>query len=239
MITANRRTKKTQTKKVEAYLYKVKGVALSNNRYRWGVDVFEKYRRNYIFSDNQLYSLGLLYDHLVMFNEYKKNMKREKVKEYLKEAESIYQSILKRNPKSHMALYGIGRVWSIRGNYKKALLYQKRAYRLMQKLPRKEKGALAIGALYEKKCDYKKAEEWYKKEFSNLKNDFGTTLNLFLFYKRRGNYNKAQLYRPKAKHLFKKEFKRETYRGLGIRKSKFFKGLSKQLKEVKKAKGSG
>ena len=238
MSTAKKNIKKPQTKKITTYLYKVKKVALSNNRYRWGIDIFEKHRRKYIFSDRQLYTLGLLYDHLAMFNEHK-NMKKEKIKKYLKEAEFIYHSILKREPKSDMALYGIGRVWNIRNNHEKALFYQRKAYKLMQKLPKKERGTMAIGALYGKIGNYKKAEEWYKKEYNNLKNDFGATLNLFLFYKRMKNYDKAQFYLPKAEHLLKKEFRKDVYRGLGMRKNKWLKYLSKQLEDVRKAKGSG
>ena len=205
--------KKLQPQKVKRYLYKVKSEALANNKYRWGIDIFEKHRRRYAFNNNQLYTLGLLYDHLVMFNKNKK-IKKKRANEYLRKAESIYQSILKEEPKSLFALYGLGRVWSIKGNPRKALAYQKRAYRLMQKLPRRGKGALAIGVLYEKMGDHKKAEEWYKKEYNNLKNDFGTTLNLFLFYKRMNNYEKAFLYLPKIERLIKKEFEKDVYRGL-------------------------
>ena len=70
--------KKLQPQKVKRYLYKVKSEALANNKYRWGIDIFEKHSRKYIFSDRQLYTLGLLYDHLAMFNEHK-NMKKEKI----------------------------------------------------------------------------------------------------------------------------------------------------------------
>lgn len=171
MTVTNGKTKKSQTKKVKTYLYKVKGIALSNNRYRWGINIFEKYRRHYVFSDSQLYTLGLLYDHLVIFN---KKMEKNRARKYLKKAESIYQSTLKREPKSLFALYGLGRVSSVRGDYKKALFYQKKAYRLMQKRPRRGRGALAVGALYENSGNYKKAE------LSKIDNTYVWCLTLLL-----------------------------------------------------------
>jgi len=215
--------KKEQNVKIVEYLRKVGIEALNNYKYRWGIDIFEKYRRHYVFNDNQLHNLGMLYDHLAMFYKYKRPRKDE-VRKYLQKAKSIYQSILERNPKSHLALYGIGRVWNIGGNHKKGLPYLKKAYRLMQKLPRKERGTMAIGVWYAQAGNQKRAEYWYKKEHKDL-NNFGTTINLFLFYKRTGKHDKALRYLLKAERLLKKEYEH---------KSKWSEYLSKELKEFRK-----
>ena len=53
------------------------------------------------------------------------------------------------------------------------------------------------------------------------------------------NYEKAFLYLPKIERLIKKEFEKDVYRGLGMRKSKWLKNIYKELEEVKKAKGPG
>ncbi len=225
---------KPQTKRVKEFLYKVRGIALSRNKYRWAIGVFEKYRRDYEFSDDQLYALALFYDHLAMTG---KSAKKKKFKGYLKEAESMYKKVLKRNPSFHLAWYGLGRVWGAKGNFRKALLYQRKAYRMMLKLPRDERGALAVGYFYERLGDRKKAEGWYRKEYRGLKGDFGAALNLFLFYKRVGNYKKVLLYLPVVEDLLKKEFKKNFYKGLKMRDSRFVQGIVKELEEVRIAKG--
>jgi len=189
-------------RKLKNYLYKISGVAISNKRYRWGIDIIEKYASHYSLSDNEKYKLGLLYDHLAMKA---KGLLKEK---YLREAEVIYKEILKQNQKYFLALYGIGRIYSVRENYNKALYYQIKAYKRMMKLPRNQRGALAIGVLYQKKGDYKKAEKWYLREYKDCsRNNFGTALNLFNFYKEIKNYPKALFYGLKTEKLLKTEFK--------------------------------
>ena len=214
--------------KLKNYLYKVGGVAIANKKYRWGIDIIEKYAGRYSLSNNEKYKLGLLYDHLAM--KTRGSLKNR----YLQKAEATYKKILKQNPKYFLALYGIGRTYSIRGNYDKALYYQSKAYQKMMKLPRNQRGALAIGVLYQKKRDYKNAEKWYLREYKNCpQNDFGTTLNLFNFYKGVKNYPKALFYGLKTEELIKTEFKKRIYRGLKMENSDFLKQIWEEIREIK------
>ncbi len=219
-------------KKIKKCLYKTRVAAISNKKYLWGINIIEKYAQRYSFSDNEKYGLGLLYDHLAI-NIEKKN-KNEKRKKYLTKAEIFYKEILKKNPKYHLALYGIGRIYDIKGDYKKALYYQIKAFRQMLKLPKAQRGALAIGVIYQKINDYKNAEKWYLKEYEACrKNDFGTTLNLFNFYKTIKNYKKAFFYGLKTEKLLKTEFKKKQYKDLKMKNSDFLKYIKKEINEIK------
>ena len=127
-------------------------------------------------------------------------------KKYLKKAISAYQEILQKNPNYFLALYGIGRVFEIRKQYKKALHYRLRAYSLMKKSASKNKplSLLAIGGTYEAMKDYKNAEKWFKQELKDLgANDLGANANLFSFYERRNSYRKAYPYAIKTEKLLK------------------------------------
>lgn len=191
----------------------------------------EKYSRRFLLSENELYRMALLYDHLAI---YQKNKGSVSTKKYLKRAEEIYRHILKTNPNYLHANYGIGRIYGIRGNYNKALEYQKLAYKQMLKLPRSQRGALGIGYLYKQKGNLKKAEEWYKKELRVCKaNDFGTTYNLFQFYKDIGDKKKVFIYAAKMTRLIKKEFNKKTYRGLKMRQSIFVKSILEDIRKLK------
>lgn len=220
--------------KIKKYLYKVNGIAVSNKKYKWGINIIEKYAQHYLFSDNEKYRLGLLYDHLAM-NIVKKN-KNNLIDKYLIKAKNIYEEINKKNPKYHLALYGIGRVYNLKEDYKKALYYQIKAFRQMLKLPKNQRGALAIGTIYQKIGDYKNAEKWYLKEYKECqKNDFGTTLNLFVFYKERKNYKKALYYGLKTEKLLETEFKKKQYKNLKIKNNDFVKYIRKEINELKTA----
>lgn len=223
--------------KIKKYLYKINGAAVSNKKYRWGINIIEKYTRRYSFSDNEKYRLGLLYDHLT-WNVRKliKNEKRKKnlINKYLTRAKNIYEEIIKKNPDYFLALYGIGRIYSFKGNYDKALYYQIKAYKKMLKLPKNQRGTLAIGVIYQKKEDYKNAEKWYLKEYKECpKNDFGTTLNLFVFYKERKNYKKALFYGIKTEKLLETEFNKKQYKGVNMKNSDFLKFIRKEINNIK------
>jgi lipopolysaccharide biosynthesis regulator YciM len=157
---------------------------------------------------------------------------------YLKKAEDLYCEILKESPSYFHALYGIGRLYSIRNEYKNALKFQIRAYKMMLKTPRKERGALAIGNLYEMMGNLKKAEEWYLREYRDTpKDDFGTALNLFQFYKKQNNFKKALHYGLILEKLVKSEYKKKIYKGMNMNRSGFVKEIKNSIKEIKKRAG--
>lgn len=223
--------------KIKKYLYKVRGKAIANKKYRWGINIIEKYIRYYLFSDNEKYGLGLLYDHLAMkIQKMTAKGKRKKYlfEQYLKKAEAIYKDILRENSEYLHALYGIGRIYNIKGNYGGALYYQKKAFHQMLKLPKYQRGALAIGVIYQKIGDYKNAEKWYLKEYKACKkNDFGTTLNLFNFYKTIKNYKKALYYGLKTEKLLETEFNKKQYKSLNMKNSDFIKFIRKEINNIK------
>ena len=224
---------------IKRYLYKISGHAIANKKYRWGINILEKYAKRYSLNENEKYRLGLLYDHLAM--KIKISIKNEKrknnlVNKYLTKAKVLYEEILKKNPKYLLALYGIGRVYNIKGDYKKAIYYQIKAFRQMLKLPKNQRGALAIGVIYQKMGDYKNAEKWYLKEYRACKkDDFGTTLNLFNFYKTTKNYKKALFYGLKTEKLLETEFKKKQYKDLKMKNSDFLKSIRKEINDVKVA----
>ena len=223
---------------IKRYLYKISGHAIANKKYRWGINILEKYAKRYSFNENEKYRLGLLYDHLAMKIKLVKNekQKRDLFEHYLKKAKIIYKDILKENPKYLHAIYGLGRIYNIEGDCDKALYYQKKAFKQMIKLPKNQRGALAIGVIYQKMGDYKNAEKWYLKEYKACrKDDFGTNLNLFNFYKTTKKYKKALYYGLKTEKLLETEFKKKQYKDLKIKNSDFLKSIKKEINDVKVA----
>lgn len=216
--------------KTKKYLFKISGDAMANKRYYQAIRIFEKYKRTCEFSRDEEYRLAMLYDHVsIMGKARNKNSSR-----YLQKAEDIYRKLIAYHPNFLHGWYGLGRVYKIRGDYKNALRCQLKAYKLMLRQPRLERGALAIGLTFEAMGNYKKAEAWYKKELHDLsKNDFGATLNLFVFYKNRGDYAKASRLIKSLTLLIKKEYQKKIYRGLNMRKSNFLKWIQRAIQEVK------
>jgi tetratricopeptide (TPR) repeat protein len=218
--------------KVKDLLYTAKGVAASNWRYKKVIPLYEKYYRRYHFDINQKYRMGLIYDHRAM----QIGMRKKKIFDsYLKKAELLYREILKEKPSYFHALYGIGRLYSIRGDYKKAIKFQTQAYKIMLRLPRSERGALAVGHLYEMLGDYKNAEQWYLRERRDTpRNDFGTALNLFQFYRKNKKIKKALRYALLTEKLMKSEYKKKIYKGMKMNSSGFIVEIKNNIKEIRK-----
>lgn len=224
-----KKTNHTMPLKIREYLFKKGAIVIANKKYLLGINIFEKYRKKYNFDDNQNYRLALFYDHAATSAKNKKYFNK-----YLKRAKIIYQAILKNNPNYFHALYGIGRIYRIKKNYKKALKYQIAAYNKMIKLPKPQRGALAIGLTYEEIGDYKNAEKWYKKEIKLLpKNDFGGILNIFYFYKKNHNYKMALFNAIRLEKLLKKEYEKNIYKNLKMKNSDFLKKIKDDIKEIK------
>jgi tetratricopeptide (TPR) repeat protein len=219
-----------QPERVRNYLYRVRSAAIAIGKYRWAIDIFERYRQRYAFTENQQYVLGLLYDHLAM-----NAPKTRRTGEYLRKAEALYRGVLKRNSKNLFALYGLGRIANIRGDHRKAIGYQLRAYREMRKLPLPRRGALAIGATHELRNDKKRSEQWYKKEYQDMRGDFGTTYNPFSFYRKQGDYRKAGRLLPRLERMLGIEYRKRQYRGTNVKKSRYVQSVRESIAEVRQA----
>ncbi|MDD4762037.1 MAG: tetratricopeptide repeat protein [Candidatus Pacebacteria bacterium] len=228
-------------KEILEELRQASSFSFSHKSYVSGIKIFEKYEKKYNFPVDQLYKLGMLYDHLAIIEikekkELSANEQRKLSDKYLKLAENIYKRIIKKSPKYLHAFYGLGRIANAREEYKKTLHYWQKAFDLMLKQPKKERGALAIGGVYEKMGNLKKAEECYKKErISVRKDDFGTIFNLSLFYERTNQIKKAKKILPTLEKIFNKEFKKDIYRGLNLKASPWIKSIKEHIIKIKKA----
>jgi tetratricopeptide (TPR) repeat protein len=224
--------KEPMLQKIRDMLFVESGKGISNLKYQKAINVYEKYYKKYQFEIGQQYRMAMLYDHRAM----QVGEKSKKIFEsYLKKAEDLYRDILKKNPLYFHALYGIGRLHGARGNHKEALKFQIKAYNMMLKTPRRERGALAIGYHYERLEDYKNAEKWYLREYHDTpRDDFGTALNLFQFYRRRGNGKKALRYALVLEKLVKSEYRKKIYKGMHMSRSGFVKEINNDIREVKK-----
>lgn len=164
--------------------------AFYNQSYRDAIKRFEKYHEKYDLGEDLLYQFGMLYDHMGQeFMEMSRRAKspatkrryREKSSRYFEKAIGVYNLMLKKNPKSFNAVYGIGKVYRNKGNYEKALLYSKKAYRMS-----KGKAVYGIGLIYSMMGDDKKAEYWYKKDLRDKgEDDPGAVLNYVVFSNRK------------------------------------------------------
>lgn len=175
-----------------------------NKKNVWGIKRFESLLNKYPeFRKNEsvLHRLGLMYDHVFLKDPAKQ-------KPYEDKAISIYKAILKINPDSYKATWGIGRVWWHRKN-KKALPYVLAAYDLIKKVkdPAAPKGLYTqnVGMIYEMLGDMRNAEQWYKKGIKVTPEDWGVYLNVIGFYNRQKNPAKAKPFLPKYAQLLKKE----------------------------------
>lgn len=166
-------------------------------------------------SENVLLKMGMLYDHFAMQSQ---SMQKRKIFE--KKALNFYQSALKINPKSHGAVWGVGRVWWHRKS-KKAISYAKQAY-LLAKQNGANAGAYAqnVGAAYRAIGNLKRSEFWLIKGAKESPKDWSVYLNLISFYKSNGDVNKISIYKKKLNLLFGKEppEKQETQWGKIIKK---------------------
>ena len=185
--------------------------AANNYKYHWGVLHLEKLLKANpgLINEDSLCKLGLLYDHLAMRE--KRSAARRK---YEAKALSLYRQVLRANPNSHRATWGIGRVWWHRRS-RKAIPYALRAYHLKKRSGEKV-GLYAqnIGLVYEALGDYRNAEKWLLRGLRENRADYGSYLNLVVFYRViKKDFKKARKYAVKLKKLYneKQEFKKTAW----------------------------
>lgn len=181
---------------------KVVAEADAKRAYASAAKIFERYHNQYEFSDNMEYKLGLLYDHRAM--QLKRSAPQRAKKLYHK-AEAIYRGILARNPNFLFAHHGLARVFGELKRYDAAIHHELQAYRLVQKLPKRKRGALGVGGIYLSKGDYKNAEKWFLKEMGELgSNDVGAVANVLMFYIKIKEYEKAFPYAMRLEKILKR-----------------------------------
>jgi len=205
---------------------------ISNIRYGKAIKLLEKYRGKHKLDDKLMYQLGLLYDHEASVVE-KNDPKLAETD--LTKASRIYFDILRRDPKNFFAMYGLARVYANRKDFKTAIRWAKKAYHEKNKLPAGQRGSLPVGSFYERMGDLKNAELWYRKELKDLgKKEFGTVMNLLMFYNRTKQNKKAYRIAFIVAKLMEEEFKKTIYKNSPVLKSKALKAWKKEIQKAKK-----
>jgi len=191
--------------------------ALRDMSYKIGINQLEKYRKLYSFDDKLLYALGLLYDHKGMqisgqFYSQGESVKisikqKKKAEYYFKTAREIFYDILKRNPKNVYALFRCGILFELNEQYRKAIKFKLKAYRIGMK-DKSKRIPLLIGFTYLKMGEKKEAEKWIQKELKFLgEENTSANLNILLFYFLIKEYKKASLYIPQVEKILKSQRK--------------------------------
>lgn len=207
-MSKNTPLKKELNKKIKEFLIRTTRLESSNRSYNKPISVFKNYFKRYEFDEDLMYQFGMIYDHLGQKFRYlslrstSKGKKKDYLKksdEYFRKAMDIYKTMLKTNPKSYWAIYGIGKVYRAKRNFKKALYYAKKAYRM-------SKGDISgVGVIYQKMGDDKKALEWFKKELRDRgENDYGALIN-FISISNRRYREKMRRYAENLKRHFDRE----------------------------------
>lgn len=203
-------------------------LGFANYSYKRALSILERYFKKYYFDEDLMYQLGMLYDHLGQRFRYlssssnsgiKKRNYLKKSNQYFHKALDTYRSMLKENPRSYFALYGIGKVYRGKRNFKKALLYSKKAYRI-------SKGDISgIGVIYQKMGNDKMALYWHKKELKDRgENDYGALINLVSF-SHRLYQERMRKYALRLKRHFDKE-------SMSFRKSEWGRSLKRMIEAI-------
>jgi len=189
--------------KIKEFLQgKVMNEADAKRTYATAIRVFERYHNQYEFPDNVEYNLGLLYDHRAMQLKRKSPQKATRL---YQRAEDIYRAIIVRSPDFLFAHHGLARVLGEMKQYDEAIRHELWAHRLVQKLPKKMRGSLAVGSIFLTKGDYKNAEKWFLREVKELgSGDVGAVANVLMFYVKTKKYRKALPYARRLERILKK-----------------------------------
>ena len=236
-MSTNRKKKKFPTE-FKLYLIQVMREADAKRKYRWAINIFEKYLREFDVDTNMKYRLGLLYDHLAIFKHRKKRNDRQKklFNYYLKKSEEIYKYVIKENSASALGHLGLARVYYFLGQERKSNYFSKKAHKLNFQLPKDKRGSLGIGGFFLDAGDFKKAEAWFKKELKDLgENDLGVNVNLVIFYDVTKQYKKAIPYVLKSEKLIKKEISRKNYKNFNkVETNKTLSAIQSRINRIKK-----
>jgi len=194
--------------------------SIYNNKYLSGIVLLKKIQAQYgnFYDEGFFCKLGLLYDHAAL------SAKKKIKEEYEEKALILYRTVLKKNPSSCGAAWGIGRVWWHRKS-KRAIRYAMKAYRLAKRQGIKGLYAQNIGLIYEVLGDYKKAELWLFRGVKENPAEWGNYLNLVTFYRLMKDFDKSVYYAD----ILKKKIKREPPK---FWRTKFGKMIKQSIKEA-------
>lgn len=201
-----------KTKNLSKNIDGIFDAAMNNYRYDYGIRKIEEAVATHpdLLNEDMLCKLGVLYDHSGM-----KESSRVLRRRHEEHAFSLYRRALKVNPNSYRATWGIGRVWLHRRS-RKAIPYALKAYHLKKRSGEKV-GLYAqnIGLVYEALEDYRNAEKWLLRGLYENRTDYGSYLNLVVFYRMiRKDFKKAKRYAivlEKLYHDEKEGFKRTAW----------------------------
>jgi len=194
--------RKSIIEKERRYINNIFTSSTNNFKYAEGIRKLEALSKKYpaLNSEDLLCKLAFLYDHLALRE---KNEKRRKADENI--ALRLYHRVLRLNPESSRATWGIGRVLWHR-NDKRAIKYALRAYRLCKKLGKPVRlYAQNIGLIYEAIENFRRAEYWLLRGAQENRRDFGSYLNLVVFYRLVHKFDKAIKWSKQLEKLYLKE----------------------------------
>ncbi len=209
-------------------LLRVFGEAIGSEKYSKALQQHQKAKKKYTFSIAQNSRLATLYDHAATKTHHSK-LKGE----YLQLADELYREILEENPFDASALRGIGKINEMLGDKKLADIFFNKAFAALKKAPQSSRGALGIGGFFDDRGDSRSAEKWFLREFDLLQ-DFGSAMNLFLFYYSKGINKETKRTAQLTERLMKEEFKKPQYRLFDMKHNDFFISLRQKIKAVKK-----
>lgn len=214
--------------------------ALRTTKYSEGIVVLERYRKSYTFDDRLLYALGVLYDHRGMQTsgqffsgrnyETVSASSKKRAQPYFKKAEEIFRFLLRNDPKNVHALFRLGVLAELHGEYREALNLKLKAHRIGTR-DKKKQIPLSIGFTYLKMGKEREAEEWFKKDLVVFgTNNPAPNFNILLFYIRIQDYAKALPYALKIERMFKQ--KQKAVQGLSRGEiASLWKGRIQKVKE--------
>lgn len=187
-----------------------------------------------IKNEQTLSNLGFLYDHLAFFC--KNKILKQK---YEKEALTLYYQVLRLNPDSVAATWGVGRIWWHRKN-KKAIKYARRAAQLaVRQDPKLSSMYMNLAVVHETLGNLKKAEYWYRYVIKKEPNFFGAYYGLTEMYYVNDVPNKAEKISKLLPQLIKL-YKKESRKNAGSSyEYKTKKRINNIIRYMNKEKGGG
>lgn len=155
-----------------------------------------------------LTKLGFLYDHLAVYTDNKKEKDKHE-----REAFKIYNKVLKKNPNSVNAVWGIGRIYWHNKN-KKAIDYAKKAAKIATKESEEMYPMyMNVAVVYESLGQFDRAEYWYLKITKKCPKFLGAYLNLAELYLENDEDKKyKKLISSIEKRFSKEELKIDKFR---------------------------
>lgn len=150
-------------------------------------------------TDYSLGELAFLYDHAAIELMREKRHSNKRVESLLNNAEQIYNQLIEKENNNLFALQGMRRILELRGEYSEALLVGKRIYKILSKTRQTKIMQSVVGNTYWMMGKIKLAEKWFIKDLLLSKNSISAGSNLYMFYHKTGQFEKAKKYKSYVK----------------------------------------